>query len=85
MLDSQKGSDYPETTRTGTTMLLGSQGNEFGVNTGFQFVVPSVSQVLSIKPSITMLYLAPNIDILNTQGVAVKVALVGIGRSLLFA
>lgn len=90
MLGFQKGSDYPKATGTGITVLLGSQGSEFGANTGFRFVVPhtdppSVSQVLSIRPSIATLYLAPNIDIINIQGVAVKVAFVGIGKSLLFA
>jgi len=49
MLGFQKGSDYPEATGTGITVLLGSQGSEFGANTGFWFIVPHTDPPVSPK------------------------------------
>lgn len=72
-----------ETTRTGTTMPLGSQRNELGLEhwtsvSSDPHLYPSVSQVLRISLSITILCLAPNTGIVNVQGVSVKVELIGV-------
>lgn len=79
-----------ETTRTGITMPLGSQGNELGLEhwtsvSSDPHLFPRVSQVLRISLSITILCLAPNTGIVNVQGVSVKVELIGVDWRVLFA
>lgn len=73
----------PETTTTGTTVSLGSRGNELGLEhwtlvSSDPHLYPSVSQALRISLSITILYLAPDTGIANIQGVSAKVELIGV-------